>query len=47
MAIEPGLPERLMADLGVRADGGYDPAALPRLAHALRETWQPRATVSR
>ena len=29
-----------MADLGVRGDGGYDPAALPRLAHALRETWR-------
>jgi WD40 repeat protein len=40
VAVEPGLPERLMADLGVRGDGSYDPAALPRLAHALRETWQ-------
>ena len=40
MAIEPGLPERLMADLGVRGEGGYDPGALPRLAHALRETWR-------
>jgi WD40 repeat protein len=37
--IEPGLPERLITDLGARGDVGYDPGALPRLAHALRETW--------
>ncbi|HEU5475530.1 MAG TPA: serine/threonine-protein kinase [Actinophytocola sp.] len=37
--VEPGLPERLIADLGVRGEIGYDPGALPRLAHALRETW--------
>lgn len=39
MEIEPGLAERLIADLGVRGEAGYDPGALPRLAHALRETW--------
>jgi len=37
--VEPGLPERLIADLGVRGEIGYDPGALPRLAHALRESW--------
>ncbi|MFI9383552.1 protein kinase [Kutzneria sp. NPDC052558] len=37
--VEPGLAERLIADLGVHGDAGYDPGALPRLAHALRETW--------
>jgi WD40 repeat protein len=37
--VEPGLPERLITDLGARGDAGYDPGALPRLAHALRETW--------
>jgi hypothetical protein len=31
--IEPGLTDRLITDLG------YNPSALPRLAHALRETW--------
>lgn len=41
--VEPGLPERLIADLGLRGEAGYDPGALPRLAHALRETWT-RAT---
>jgi WD40 repeat protein len=40
--IEPGLPERLIADLGIRGEFGYDPGALPRLAHALRETWNQR-----
>nr|WP_042180530.1 serine/threonine-protein kinase [Kibdelosporangium sp. MJ126-NF4]CEL14428.1 High-affnity carbon uptake protein Hat/HatR [Kibdelosporangium sp. MJ126-NF4]CTQ88793.1 High-affnity carbon uptake protein Hat/HatR [Kibdelosporangium sp. MJ126-NF4] len=40
--IEPGLPERLIADLGVRGETGYDPGALPRLAHALREAWNFR-----
>jgi WD40 repeat protein len=40
--IEPGLPERLIADLGVRGEFGYDPGALPRLAHALRESWNYR-----
>ncbi|MEV4314224.1 WD40 repeat domain-containing protein [Actinocrispum sp. NPDC049592] len=40
--IEPGLPERLIADLGVRGEKGYDPGALPRLAHALREAWNYR-----
>ncbi|MET0237849.1 MAG: protein kinase [Kibdelosporangium sp.] len=40
--IEPGLPERLIADLGVRGEIGYDPGALPRMAHALREAWNYR-----
>ncbi|MBB5802043.1 WD40 repeat protein [Saccharothrix ecbatanensis] len=38
-AVEPGLPARLIADLG---GPDYDPGALPRLAHALRETWHQR-----
>ena len=37
--VEPGLPDRLIADLGVRGERGYEPGALPRLAHVLRETW--------
>ncbi|ALG10931.1 WD40 repeat domain-containing serine/threonine protein kinase [Kibdelosporangium phytohabitans] len=40
--IEPGLPERLIADLGVRGESGYEPGALPRMAHALREAWNFR-----
>ncbi|ONI80260.1 hypothetical protein ALI22I_43600 [Saccharothrix sp. ALI-22-I] len=40
--VEPGLPERMIADLGVRGEIGYDPGALPRLAHALRESWNHR-----
>ncbi|MEU4761686.1 protein kinase [Actinosynnema sp. NPDC023794] len=40
--VEPGLPERMIADLGVRGEIGYDPGALPRLAHALRESWLHR-----
>jgi WD40 repeat protein/serine/threonine protein kinase len=40
--IEPGLPERLIADLGVRGEVDYDPGALPRMAHALREAWNFR-----
>ncbi|XVV07312.1 hypothetical protein ACQPW3_18800 [Actinosynnema sp. CA-248983] len=42
LEVETGLPERLIADLGVRGEIGYDPGALPRLAHALRETWNHR-----
>ncbi|NUT96184.1 MAG: protein kinase, partial [Saccharothrix sp.] len=42
LEVEAGLPERLIADLGVRGEIGYDPGALPRLAHALRETWNHR-----
>ncbi|WP_433271392.1 protein kinase domain-containing protein [Actinosynnema sp. CS-041913] len=38
-SVEPGLPARLIADLG---GPDYDPGALPRLAHALRETWHHR-----
>ncbi|PSL52160.1 serine/threonine protein kinase [Saccharothrix carnea] len=38
-SVEPGLAARLIADLG---GADYDPGALPRLAHALRETWHHR-----
>src|SRR5262249_48968549 len=45
--LEPGLVELLLRGLGVAQDGGgdaagYDPGALPLLAHALRATWQQR-----
>ncbi len=46
--LEPGLVELLLRDLGVAAEdadagvAGYDPGALPLLAHALRVTWHQR-----
>ncbi|MGH3869172.1 MAG: helix-turn-helix domain-containing protein [Pseudonocardiaceae bacterium] len=45
LGLEPGLVELLLRDLGVAEDAGvdaagYDPGALPLLAHALRTTWQ-------
>ncbi|MBV9143916.1 MAG: helix-turn-helix domain-containing protein [Pseudonocardiales bacterium] len=43
--LEPGLVELLLRDLGLPQDAtpaGYDPSALPLLAHALRATWQQR-----
>jgi WD40 repeat protein/transcriptional regulator with XRE-family HTH domain len=45
--LEPGLVELLLRDLGVTGDRGaeptgYDPGALPLLAHALRATWHQR-----
>ncbi|GAB3435349.1 nSTAND1 domain-containing NTPase [Actinophytocola sediminis] len=39
LVLEPGLVERLITDVGA----GRDPGALPRLAHALRETWHNRS----
>ena len=41
VAVEPGLPDLLLRDLGA-AGAGYDPGALPLLAHALRATWERR-----
>jgi serine/threonine protein kinase/WD40 repeat protein len=38
LELEPGLVDRLITDVGA----GRDPGALPRLAHALRETWHNR-----
>ncbi|MBP2330587.1 WD40 repeat protein/serine/threonine protein kinase [Kibdelosporangium banguiense] len=38
LELEPGLVDRLITDVGV----GNDLGALPRLAHALRETWRNR-----
>jgi WD40 repeat protein len=38
LELEPGLVDRLVTDVGA----GRDPGALPRLAHALRETWANR-----
>ncbi len=48
--LEPGLVELLLRDLGAMdavedagaGAAGYDPGALPLLAHALRVTWQQR-----
>ncbi|MGH3722434.1 MAG: helix-turn-helix domain-containing protein, partial [Pseudonocardiaceae bacterium] len=45
LTLEPGLVELLLRDLGVAEDSdaaGYDPGALPLLAHALRATWRRR-----
>ncbi len=47
LQVEPGLVELLLRDLGVSHNpgtqtAGYDPGALPLLAHALRATWQQR-----
>ncbi len=45
LALQPGLVELLLRDLGVAEDAdvaGYDPGALPLLAHALRATWHQR-----
>lgn len=39
LELEPGLVDRLITDVGA----GRDPGALPRLAHALRETWHNRS----
>jgi WD40 repeat protein len=39
LEIEDGLVDRLITDIG---GAGYDPGSLPRLAHALRQTWQNR-----
>ncbi len=39
LELEPGLVDRLVTDVGA----GRDPGALPRLAHALRETWHHRS----
>jgi WD40 repeat protein len=42
LALEPGLVDVLLADLGAGRDRGHDPGALPMLAHALLETWLRR-----
>jgi WD40 repeat protein/transcriptional regulator with XRE-family HTH domain len=44
LALEPGLVEVLMRDLGaVGGTGTSEAATLPLLSHALRATWQQRA----
>jgi WD40 repeat protein len=40
LAVEPGLVEVLLAELGAHPGADPEPAALPLLAHALRATWQ-------
>lgn len=46
LALEDGLTEQLLADLGVdsgsRSREAYEPGRLPLLSHALRATWQHR-----
>ncbi|WP_430783602.1 AAA family ATPase [Actinoplanes sp. G11-F43] len=42
LTVEPGLPGLLLQDLGADARDGYEPGALPLLAHALRATWDRR-----
>jgi WD40 repeat protein len=49
LQLEPGLEELILADLGIRPGhtdedrAGYEPGALPLLAHVLRVTWEHRA----
>ncbi|OLF12082.1 hypothetical protein BLA60_08660 [Actinophytocola xinjiangensis] len=42
LGVEEGLVDRLITDIGAGDAAGYDPGALPRLAHALRQTWENR-----
>ncbi|MFC4068237.1 nSTAND1 domain-containing NTPase [Actinoplanes subglobosus] len=42
LTVEPGLPDLLLHDLGADERDGYQPGALPLLAHALRATWDRR-----
>jgi WD40 repeat protein len=42
LTVEPGLPDLLLHDLGADERDGYEPGALPLLAHALRATWDRR-----
>jgi WD40 repeat protein len=43
-AVEPGLTELLLSDLGVRPGSAeYEPGALPLLAYALQATWSRRS----
>lgn len=43
LEVEDGLADRLTADVGARPGAYSAPGALPRLAHALRETWANRS----
>lgn len=42
LVLEDGLVDRLISDVGARDGSGFAQGALPRLAHALRATWQNR-----
>ena len=42
LELEDGLVDRLIGDVGSRDGTGFANGALPRLAHALRATWQNR-----
>ncbi|GAA1198522.1 hypothetical protein GCM10009675_12650 [Prauserella alba] len=43
LTVETGLVERLIADAGARDGSPGEHGVLPRLAHALRETWHNRS----
>ncbi|MBB3663565.1 serine/threonine protein kinase/WD40 repeat protein [Prauserella sediminis] len=43
LAVETGLVDRLIADAGARDGSPGEHGVLPRLAHALRETWNNRS----
>ncbi|BAL91875.1 hypothetical protein AMIS_66550 [Actinoplanes missouriensis 431] len=47
LSVEPALPDHLLHDLGEGHQDGYEPGALPLLAHALRTTWDRRGPISR
>ncbi|MCA2212328.1 nSTAND1 domain-containing NTPase [Jidongwangia harbinensis] len=46
LILEPGLAELLLTDVGALTGRGYEPGALPLLAHALRATWDRRDGVT-
>ncbi|GAB3476786.1 serine/threonine-protein kinase [Amycolatopsis cihanbeyliensis] len=43
LEVEDGLVDRLIGDVGARDGSPVEHGVLPRLAHALRETWHNRA----
>jgi WD40 repeat protein len=43
LELEAGLTDRLIADVGAHAGLADDAGVLPRLAHALRQTWELRS----
>jgi WD40 repeat protein len=42
LALEPGLTEILLREVGAHRPSGHDPGILPLLSHALLTTWQQR-----
>ncbi|GAB3414738.1 nSTAND1 domain-containing NTPase [Flindersiella endophytica] len=43
LELEPGLVDRLITDVGAQGGRLDEPGVLPRLAHALRQTWERRS----